>query len=105
MTRKGIYFQLKPGKRETYISAHQKIWPSMLEVLGTAGIRNYSIWNIDDKLFAYYEVDDETHMQQILNQSKVYAKWREYMEEFVYKEPKTDQKEWLMDQVFFFQGK
>lgn len=104
MKRVGIYFQLKEGAGEGYIRAHQNIWPQMREVLNEAGICNYSIWNLDEKLFAYYEVEDEKKMEAILSGSEVYAKWRELMEEFVYKEWVTGTKEWPMELVFFHQG-
>lgn len=105
MKRIGIYFCLKDGAREEYIKAHKTIWPAMRAVLDEAGIQNYSIWNLEEKLFAYYEVEDEIRMQEILNSSPVYLKWRSLMERFIFKEPNTGQKEWGLEMVFFNQGK
>ena len=46
-----------PGKLEEYIRRHDNIWPEMKEVLSAAGIRNYTIWNVGNELFGYYECD------------------------------------------------
>lgn len=101
MKRVGIYFKIKKGCREDYIRVHEEIWPQMREVLTEAGIQNYSIWNLGEMLFAYYEVEDEEHMNQVLSESEIYSKWRVFMENFVYIEEGTGQKEWPMEMVFF----
>ncbi|MBU3876644.1 L-rhamnose mutarotase [Faecalicatena sp. AGMB00832] len=105
MKRTGIYFQLKDGAREGYVEAHKNIWPQMREVLNEAGIQNYSIWNLGQKLFAYYETEDEEQTQKVLACSEVYGRWRDMMEEFVYIEEGTGTKEWPMELVFYNQGK
>ena len=46
-----------PGKLEEYIRRHDQIWPEMRAVLADAGIRNYTIWNVGNELFGYYECD------------------------------------------------
>ena len=46
-----------PGKLEEYIYRHDNIWPEMKEVLAAAGIRNYTIWNVGNELFGYYECE------------------------------------------------
>ncbi len=101
MQRYGIFFKLKPGKADGYEKAHSEIWPEMREILDAAGMRNYSIWREGDMLFAYYEVKDRERMNKILSSSKVYKEWRLLMEEFVYIEPVTRQKEWEMKNVFY----
>ena len=75
MTRVGIYFRVKEGRSEAYAKAHANIWPGMREVLNEAGICNYSIWNLGEMLFAYYEVEDMKHMNQVLASSEIYKKW------------------------------
>ena len=46
-----------PGKLEEYIYRHDNIWPEMKQVLSDAGIRNYTIWNVGNELFGYYECE------------------------------------------------
>ena len=41
-----------PGKLPEYIRRHNEIWPEMKDVLHQAGIRNYTIWNVGNELFA-----------------------------------------------------
>ena len=43
------------GDIAEYKRRHDEIWPEMKEVLHEAGITNYSIWNVGDELFGYYE--------------------------------------------------
>ena len=48
---------LKPGMKEEYKRRHDAIWPEMVALLKAAGIRNYTIWNVGDELFGYYECE------------------------------------------------
>lgn len=100
MNRIAIFFKLKEGKAQGYKKMHDEIWPQMTEILDIAGFRNYTIWRKDDMLFAYYEIKDEQRAEIILSESSVYARWRECMEEFVWKDPVTGQKEWRMENMF-----
>lgn len=104
MERTGIYFRLKPGAKEDYIDLHRNIWPELKRTLDQSGMRNYSIWNEGDLLFAYYEVDDRQYMEHTLNSSAVYEKWRRLMEDYIYIDPATGQKEWFMELVFLNEG-
>ena len=46
---------IKPGKLEEYTRKHQEIWPEMEQLMRSAGMRNYSIWNHGNDLIGYYE--------------------------------------------------
>lgn len=73
---------VKEGCLEEYCRRHDEIWPEMKEVLKTAGIRNYTIWNVGNELFGYYEcekgVDFAARTQA---ESPVVAKWDTYMKD------------------------
>ena len=101
MKRFGVFYKLKPGKREAYIKRHEEIWPEISELLDLAGFRNYSIWNEGDFLFGYYECKDSERAEKLLAGNPVYGKWRDEMEEYIYMDPQTKQKEWFMKCVFF----
>lgn len=105
MKRTGIFFKLKTGKKQDYIDVHHNIWPEVKEALDEAGICNYSIWNLGEMLFAYYEVEDEERMDRVLAGNEAYQRWRDFMEDFVYKEPLSGTKEWPMEMVFYNKGK
>lgn len=101
MENKGIYFRLKPGKQQEYKKRHDKIWPEMVSILKNAGIRNYSIWCYGEMLFANYEIDDSAKAQEVLNNSEVYIRWRDYMEDIIFIDADTGQKEWDMELLFY----
>lgn len=73
---------LKEGMLEEYKKRHDNIWPEMKELLKSAGIRNYTIWNVGTELFGYYEcekgIDFAARTQA---ESEVVARWNEYMKD------------------------
>jgi L-rhamnose mutarotase len=101
MERVGIYFRLKPGIGEEYKKRHDEIWPEMTKALNQAGIHNYSIWNHEEMLFAYFEVEDFNNAQSILDNNSVYIQWRKYMEDIIDVDYKTGQKEFFMRLMFY----
>ena len=60
-----------PGKLEEYIRRHNEIWPEMKDVLHQAGIRNYTIWNVGNELFGYYECDSVAEAARVQAESPV----------------------------------
>ena len=70
------------GMLEEYRKRHDEIWPEMLEVLKEAGIKNYTIWNVGNELFGYYEcVKDASYAAKVQAESPVVDKWNEYMKD------------------------
>ena len=70
------------GKLDEYIKRHNEIWPEMLEVLKSAGIKNYTIWNVGNELFGYYECDNgATYAAKVQSESAVVDRWNEYMKD------------------------
>ena len=62
MKRFGQLIGLRPEVLEEYKRYHAAVWPEILDAIRKAGIRNYSIFHFDGKLFAYFEYtgpDDE----------------------------------------------
>jgi len=55
VTRHGFVVRVRPEKREEYLELHRTVWPRVEEAMRENGIRNYSIFIIDDVLFGYYE--------------------------------------------------
>ena len=49
--------RIKPGMQAEYKRRHDEIWPEMLALLKSAGIRNYSIWSDGRDVFGYYECE------------------------------------------------
>ncbi len=75
---KGLIAQ---GRKEEYIRRHKEIWPEIIEVLKEAGIRNYTIWNVGDEVFGYYECEKGAeYAARVQAESPVVDRWNEYME-------------------------
>ena len=68
-----------------------------------AGIRNYTIWNVGNELFGYYECDSVAEAARVQAESPVVDRWNEYMKDVMLMEmdPETGAQP-LMKQVFFF---
>jgi L-rhamnose mutarotase len=92
-----------PGKLNEYIDRHSHIWPEMKQVLHDAGIRNYTIWNVGNELFGYYECDSVETAARVQAESAVVDKWNVYMKDVMQMEmdPETGAQP-LMKQVFLF---
>lgn len=72
------------GKIEEYIRRHQNLWPEMKEVLTAAGIKNYTIWNVGNELFGYYECEQGVEFAaKAQRESEVVARWDEYMKDIL----------------------
>lgn len=75
---KGI---IAEGMKDEYIRRHEQIWPEMVEVLKEAGIRNYTIWNVGNEVFGYYECEKGTeYAARVQAESPVVDRWNQYME-------------------------
>jgi L-rhamnose mutarotase len=97
--------RILPGKKEEYVRRHDEIWQEMLDVLKSAGIKNYTIWNVGDELFGYYECEKGIeYASKVQSNSPVVAKWDEYMKDVMVmdKDPITGAQP-LLEQVFFME--
>ena len=94
---------VREGMLDEYIKRHDEIWPEMKDMLHAAGIRNYTIWNVGNELFGYYECDSVEEAGRIQAESEVNARWDQYMRDVMIfeKDPVTGAQP-LMKQVFFF---
>ena len=92
-----------PGKLDEYVRRHNAIWPELQALLRQAGIRNYTIWNVGDELFGYYECGSIAEAARVQAESPVVDRWNEYMKDVMLMEmdPETGAQP-LMKQVFFF---
>ncbi len=93
------------GMLEEYKRRHDEIWPEMLEVLRKAGIRNYTIWNVGNELFGYYECTKGVeYAAKVQRESEVVNRWNEYMKDVMVMEldPETGAQPQLKE-VFSFE--
>jgi L-rhamnose mutarotase len=55
MKRYGQVVRLKPESRDEYLKQHRAVWPGVLRTIAQCNIRNYSIFEHGELLFAYFE--------------------------------------------------
>ena len=73
-----------PGKLDEYVRRHNAIWPELKEVLHQAGIRNYTIWNVGNELFGYYECAcGVAFAERTQAESPVVDRWNAYMQDIL----------------------
>lgn len=73
---------VKDGCLEEYRRRHDEIWPELVEVLKAAGICNYTIWNVSNELFGYYECEKGVEFSsKVQSESSVVDKWNEFMKD------------------------
>lgn len=82
--RRTFVLGLREGMEQEYIRRHREIWPEMLAMLREAGIRNYSIWLFEGKVFGYYESGDLAATDAKKAVSPVQARWSGYMADILY---------------------
>ena len=81
---------VKDGCLEEYKKRHREIWPEMVEVLKSAGIRNYTIWNVGNELFGYYECEKGADFAaKVQSESPVVKRWDIYMKDVMEPDPVT----------------
>lgn len=92
------------GAIDEYIRRHDALWDEMKEVLERAGIVNYTIWNVGNELFGYYECEKGVeYAAMVQRESPIVDKWNEYMKDILIMEldPETGAQPKLR-QVFTF---
>ena len=77
---------VRDGMIGEYKRRHDEIWPEMKAMFEEAGMHNYSIWNVGNELFGYYERDENADTAKTQAQVEVSAKWNEYMKDCMYVE-------------------
>ncbi len=59
MERNTFAIKVEKGQKETFRKGLKTIWKDLTSLLDNNKASNFSIWQIDDIVFAYYETDDE----------------------------------------------
>ena len=73
---------LKEDCFDEYCRRHNEIWPELVQVLKNAGIHNYTIWNVGNELFGYYECEKGVDFaSKTQAQSSVVDEWNEFMKD------------------------
>ena len=96
MARYAWTARLRPEQVEAYVADHAAVWPEVLGAIRAAGIRDYSIWLFEDRVFAQYEVDgDHDEALRIEAAAEATGRWRTRMRAHFQPEVATDGVTWL----------
>ena len=93
---------IKEGTLDEYIRRHDNLPEDMKALLREAGICNYTIWNVGNELFGYYECRNGVDFAaKVQNESPIVKCWDEYMADILImeKDPNTGAQP-LLKQVF-----
>ena len=106
MRRFGQTLGLRPERLEEYARHHRAIWPEIADAIREAGIRNYSIFHRDGRLFAYFEYtgppnEYEARMARLAEAPRM-REWWDLMEPMQDPDPERPAGTWWsdMDEVF-----
>ena len=93
--------KLKPGTTAEYKRRHDEIWPELTQLLGEAGIYDYSIFldEEDMHLFAVLKLK-EVNKRDLLPSQPVMRRWWVYMQDLMYTQPDGRPNEWPLTPLF-----
>jgi L-rhamnose mutarotase len=76
--------RLKRDRIDDYLTAHEHVWPEMLDALRQAGWRNYSLFlNAEDGLVVgYFETDDHEAATAAMAATEVNDRWQATMADY-----------------------
>ncbi|MFQ5697993.1 MAG: L-rhamnose mutarotase [Myxococcota bacterium] len=106
MRRFGQTLGIRSECIDEYRRYHARIWPEIESAIRDAGIRNYSIFLLGDRLFAYYEYvgpDDEYEARmEALARAPRMREWWDRMEPLQVPDPARPPGSWWsdMEEVF-----
>lgn len=95
---------IKEGSIEEYIRRHDNLPEEMKQVLKEAGIVNYTIWNVGNELFGYYECEKGVeYAAKVQSESEAVARWDKFMADILImeKDPVTNAQP-MLKKVFEF---
>lgn len=81
MKRHTFALRINAGKTNRFRGGLGQIWPELTVLLDEHNMRNFSVWNVEDIIFGYYETDDDFSFTES-DKLKV-AKWEaEYSDSY-----------------------
>ena len=92
MEKYAFKMKLKPGCVEEYKLRHDAIWPNLVDLLRTAGVRDYSIY-LDEETLTLFGVLWRTsdHRMNGLPQTEVMQEWWAYMADLMETQPNDNE--------------
>jgi len=104
MARHFFKLQCLPGTEAEYVERHKRVYPDLLEAFRRVGIRSYSIFMQENRLYAYMEVDDFDAAMKALATDPANVRWQEYMKDILVPIGKDGSMMDVVDnEVFYFE--
>ena len=88
MERVAFTMRLLPGAEAEYRERHAHVWPEMLAALKDAGVSDYSIYLLDDRLIGIFDVEDFDRFRAHMDRHEVNTRWQADMARLI--DPCTD---------------
>jgi L-rhamnose mutarotase len=108
MKRYGQVVRLKPEWREEYLRHHSDPWPGVLASIADCNLRNYSIFEHGDLLFAYFEYhgsDFPADMKKLAACPETQRWWTLMFPMLEMLPPAVEGKRWRdLSEIFHFDG-
>lgn len=101
MNGRAFRMRIKPGAAAEYKRRHDQIWPELAELLGDAGIHDYSIF-LDETtldLFAVFKLRPGYGIVDMPGHP-IMRRWWDYMADLMEVEADQRPREWPLTRVF-----
>jgi len=76
-----LRWKCKRGKEQKYADLHSAVWPSVREVMKTAGFHNFSTFMKGNQLYSIIEMDDFNKSWDLFQADPEIIRWHVYMNE------------------------
>jgi L-rhamnose mutarotase len=100
--------KLDPAKIDDYITAHDEIWPEVVEDIRLLGMRNFSIFfdEVECEVFGFFEVDDLAEYDRVGSlRREDSVRWQEFMRSMsLDKESPNQGQRGIRREVFYLPG-
>jgi L-rhamnose mutarotase len=108
MKRYGQVVRLKPESRDQYLKHHRAVWPGVLRTIAECNIRNYSIFEHGELLFAYFEyhgIDFAADMAKMAACPETQRWWAVMFPMLERLPPEIPGQRWTdLPEIFYFDG-
>lgn len=84
MERVCFTFDIYEGAEDEYKKRHDEIWPELVEVIQSAGLKNYSLFRRGTQIIGYVEAhpDAATAFAKVA-ESEYNSKWSEWFKDLI----------------------
>lgn len=109
MQRFGRIVKLRTGGEAEYDRLHAAVWPDVLAVISSSGVRNYSIYRYRQWLFSYFELPEGMtldDMGRMWMQNEACLRWENLVQTLQEPLPESGAAGWwvAMAEVFHCDG-